>query len=189
MFISRSSLWTKFDCANAEKTRVYLERSNTSPINLSLNRNNTLSTDDLFPNHPPLRLSTRIPINHGKIAESTKHHHPPVSVRASSRRSGHRCHLSNWDKPLPRTRNGFLQRRPLVVACVSSETSSHGVTVEEHGKPHVIRAIPHASGQYIHHTTSRLLRRRIPPPRNQTQLCDPSHRRSTRAGGVTDPAE
>jgi hypothetical protein len=38
IFISRSSLWTNFDCASAEKTRVYLERSKSSPISLELQR-------------------------------------------------------------------------------------------------------------------------------------------------------
>ena len=45
-FISRSSLWTNFDCESADKTRVYLERSKTSPINLWLNRNSTPPVSD-----------------------------------------------------------------------------------------------------------------------------------------------
>ncbi|KAF9645561.1 hypothetical protein BDM02DRAFT_3079455, partial [Thelephora ganbajun] len=32
IFTSRSSLWTDFHCMDAEKTRVYLERSKSSPI-------------------------------------------------------------------------------------------------------------------------------------------------------------
>ena len=36
MFISRSSLWSNLDCVDADKTRVYLQRSGTSPINLRL---------------------------------------------------------------------------------------------------------------------------------------------------------
>jgi len=36
IFVSRSSLWTNFDCSDEEKTRVYFERSKSSPINLSL---------------------------------------------------------------------------------------------------------------------------------------------------------
>ena len=36
IFVSRSSLWTNFDCSDKEKTRVYFERSKSSPINLSL---------------------------------------------------------------------------------------------------------------------------------------------------------
>ena len=38
IFISRSSLWTDFDCLDADKTRVYLERSKSSPISLELKR-------------------------------------------------------------------------------------------------------------------------------------------------------
>jgi len=37
-FISHPSLWTNFDCESADKTRVYLERSKTSPINVWLDR-------------------------------------------------------------------------------------------------------------------------------------------------------
>jgi len=36
VFVSRSSLWTNFDCSDEEKTQVYFERSKSSPINLSL---------------------------------------------------------------------------------------------------------------------------------------------------------
>ena len=35
-FISCSSLWTFLDCANVKQTRVYLERSKTSPLELWL---------------------------------------------------------------------------------------------------------------------------------------------------------
>ena len=51
MFASRSSLWTNFNCADAEKTRVYLERSKSSPINLRLDRK-----DGLFPHDPFLQI-------------------------------------------------------------------------------------------------------------------------------------
>jgi hypothetical protein len=36
VFISRSSLWTDLDCVGKARTRVYLERSKSLPINLSL---------------------------------------------------------------------------------------------------------------------------------------------------------
>ena len=56
IFTSRSSLWTDFDCANMEKTRVFLERSKSSPINVELKRNSGLLPDD------PLRhRSVQIP--------------------------------------------------------------------------------------------------------------------------------
>jgi len=48
MFISRSSLWSNLDCADADKTRVYLKRSGSSPINLQLRRGAGLSLLDLF---------------------------------------------------------------------------------------------------------------------------------------------
>ena len=49
VFTSRSSLWTDFECVDADKTRTYLERSKSSPIDLSLIRD-----DDLSPNDPLL---------------------------------------------------------------------------------------------------------------------------------------
>ena len=48
IFTSRSSLWTDLSCADADKTRVYLERSNPSPINLSLRREDDLTSRDPF---------------------------------------------------------------------------------------------------------------------------------------------
>jgi len=48
VFVSRSSLWTDFDCLDEEKTRVYLERSKSSPINLSLKLNERIPSYDPF---------------------------------------------------------------------------------------------------------------------------------------------
>jgi len=49
IFTSRSSLWTDFDCADVDKTRVYFERSKSSPIiNLSLDRGEHIFPDDIF---------------------------------------------------------------------------------------------------------------------------------------------
>ena len=49
-FTSRSSLWADFDCQNlnAEKARVYLERSKSCPINLRLDEEGDLSPRDPF---------------------------------------------------------------------------------------------------------------------------------------------
>jgi len=56
MFTSRSSLWTYFDCADAEKTRVYFERSKSSPISLRLDRESGLLPHDPFFQIPPNAL-------------------------------------------------------------------------------------------------------------------------------------
>ena len=48
MFISCSSLWTDFCCVDADKTCTYLERSKSSPINLSLSRDHDLAPSDPF---------------------------------------------------------------------------------------------------------------------------------------------
>jgi hypothetical protein len=42
MFISRSSLWTNLDCVGKARTRVYLERSKSLPLNLSLDTEHSL---------------------------------------------------------------------------------------------------------------------------------------------------
>jgi hypothetical protein len=36
VFISRPSLWTSLDCTNVDKTRVYIDRSKSSPLKISL---------------------------------------------------------------------------------------------------------------------------------------------------------
>ena len=48
MFTSCSSLWTDFHCVDADKTRVYVERSKSSPINL------WLDGAEALPSHNPL---------------------------------------------------------------------------------------------------------------------------------------
>jgi len=45
-FSSRSSLWTSFQCQDADKTRVYLERSKSSAISLRIDREDVLSPHD-----------------------------------------------------------------------------------------------------------------------------------------------
>ena len=61
IFISRSSLWTDFDCADMDKTLTYLERSKSSPISVQLNRTVNPSPDDppLSPHDPFLQVIPR----------------------------------------------------------------------------------------------------------------------------------
>ena len=47
-FISHSALWADLDCMGMDKTRTYLERSGSCPINLSLFRDAALSLCDPF---------------------------------------------------------------------------------------------------------------------------------------------
>ena len=44
LFISRPSLWARLDCSNVEKTRVYIERSKSSPLKVCLRED-----DEYFP--------------------------------------------------------------------------------------------------------------------------------------------
>ena len=48
VFVSQPSLWTDFRCLDADKTRAYLERSKSSPINVSLYRPYGMSPNDPF---------------------------------------------------------------------------------------------------------------------------------------------
>jgi len=48
IFISRSVLWTNFDCEDIDKTLIYLNRSGRSPINVQLERYDDLSPHDPF---------------------------------------------------------------------------------------------------------------------------------------------
>ena len=48
VFVSRSALWADIECENTDKTLVYLERSRSFPVNLSLHRNHNLSPHDYF---------------------------------------------------------------------------------------------------------------------------------------------
>jgi len=45
VFVSSPSLWTDLDCMDLDKTRVYLERSKSSPIDLSLHCDHTSFSD------------------------------------------------------------------------------------------------------------------------------------------------
>ena len=48
VFVSHSSLWTNFDCTNADKTRAYFERSKSSPLTLRVCRDGVLPPEDPF---------------------------------------------------------------------------------------------------------------------------------------------
>ena len=57
IFTSRSSLWTRFGCENADKIRVYLERSKSSPIHLRVFRGQPLLPNDPFLEIDPPAIS------------------------------------------------------------------------------------------------------------------------------------
>jgi len=89
VFISRSSLWTNFDCLNEEKTRVYFERSKSSPINLSVN-NDIIPGDPFFQiiPHATGRLKSLLVKGQSKdVAAVTSHlsHPAPLLERLSIR--------------------------------------------------------------------------------------------------------
>ena len=48
VFVSRPTLWTDLNCVDLDKTRVYLERSKSSPINLSMDAYHGTLSDAFF---------------------------------------------------------------------------------------------------------------------------------------------
>ena len=58
-FTSQRSLWTDLDCVGLEKTRTYLERSKTSPINVSIYRH-TNSYMCSFSRDPFIQIATHV---------------------------------------------------------------------------------------------------------------------------------
>ena len=48
LLIARPSLWTRLDCTNTDKTRIYIERSKSSPLELSLCKHQITYPEDAF---------------------------------------------------------------------------------------------------------------------------------------------
>lgn len=59
IFVSRSSLWTSLDCTNVDKTRVYIERSKSSPLQIRLGQSYHAEASLLAVPHTP-RLKTLV---------------------------------------------------------------------------------------------------------------------------------
>jgi len=74
-------LWTNLDCWNADKTRLYFERSKSPPINSRLKRSDGLSTDGplfrIIP-HPVSRLNPYPYLRGRKIYKTS----PPTYISA-----------------------------------------------------------------------------------------------------------
>ena len=70
IFTSRPSLWTDFTCEDTGKTRVYLERSRSSPINLRLERKSALSPHDPFLEILPHAIGRLKSLSVGATAEN-----------------------------------------------------------------------------------------------------------------------
>ena len=118
IFISRSSLWANFDCTNADKTRVYLERSKSSPINLWLRRSYVLSPSDPFlqiiPNSIDRLKSLFVWGTPKNLQDITAHlsHHAPLLERLDIDGGGSRPGLTTalFNGDLPSLREFRLRR-------------------------------------------------------------------------------
>jgi hypothetical protein len=90
-FISRSSLWTRFDFTNIEKTRTYIKRSGSSPLNLSLDGEEAIH--DVLPLIIPCvrrlkSLSTRSEYTLPSVLAHFRYHAPlleKLDIRVSTR--------------------------------------------------------------------------------------------------------
>jgi len=84
IFTSRSSLWTHLDCKNTEKTRVYIERSRSHPLEISLKKlkNTSYSNDALLVAAPYTnRLgSLTIHIHSNALSRLLNHFHFPAPL-------------------------------------------------------------------------------------------------------------
>ena len=97
VFVSRSSLWTNFNCVNRERTRVYLERSRSSPIDVKLNRGEHTVLHDspffqVFP-HATGRLKSLSVLGTPEEVEDITPHlsHPAPLLEHLSIYAGHCC--------------------------------------------------------------------------------------------------
>jgi hypothetical protein len=74
--ISCSSLWSSLDCASVDRTRVYLERSKTSPLDICLGEGRAPFLQDAFlltvPHRDRLK-SLSITASSNDLVELTKH--------------------------------------------------------------------------------------------------------------------
>jgi hypothetical protein len=83
IFTSRSTLWTDFRCNSASKTKVYLERSKSSPINVSLRRHGSMPPRPLPSGRPPCHRPTQIPVPRRLAGISTRHRQSLMPPRTS----------------------------------------------------------------------------------------------------------
>jgi len=100
LFISRTSLWTHLDLnsMSENKIRAYLERSKSSPISLSLRRDNPMLPTDpffqIFPNTVGRLKSLSIDVETEHPQDITVHLTPPAPLLEHLSISGGRRHLS-----------------------------------------------------------------------------------------------
>jgi len=105
IFTSCSSLWTEFDCENADKTRVYLDRSKSSPIGLWIWRNGDLSPDDPFFQVIPYAIHRlKSLVIHGSPEDLTEAaaqlSHPAPLLESLTVKSGSE-HNPQWSQRIP----------------------------------------------------------------------------------------
>ena len=133
IFISRSSLWADFYCKDEDKTRVYLERSKSSPINVSLIRAHELEPRDpflqIFPHAIGRLRSLFISATPRSLPDLTSQLSLPAPLLEDLKIDGGCRHSPHWNPVLTPT----LFNGDLFVARVASAIRPHQVTLEGHG--------------------------------------------------------
>jgi len=128
VFTSQSSLWTDLDCMDLNKTRTYIERSKSSPIKLSLYREEGLPPCDPFIEiipHAIRRLkSLSVTGTRGNLQDITAHLSHPAPLLQDVSIYGS-CEFQQVRNPVltPALFNGDLS--PLRKLCLGSFTLSY----------------------------------------------------------------
>ena len=82
LFISSSSLWTQLNCTHVEKTRIYVERSKLSPLDISIRDKDTPFLSDAFlltiPHLTRLRSLSIFGLSRNLVGVINQHLHYPA---------------------------------------------------------------------------------------------------------------
>ena len=98
-FISRSSLWTRLDFTNVDKTRAYIHRSKSFPLEIYLekNQNNSYLDDAFFLVIPHIHRVKSLVIRAKDLSDTIKHfyHHVPLLEKLDIRLTHHHAPIFN----------------------------------------------------------------------------------------------
>ena len=159
IFTSRSSLWTYLDCADADKTRVYVERSRSLPLEIFLRKSQRISyCDDALPLVVPhiSRLSSLTVCVRPNILLDLLNQLPFPAPLLTELKIVLDPESPDPDPIIPDT----FPRTPLTVAQAKPVRCFYAPTLEESIKSHHVRVSLHPAdgGSTVRNATPRLLR-------------------------------
>ena len=126
MFISRSSLWSNLNCVDADKARVYFERSGTSPINVRLRWDVNPHPPDTFLQIIPQAIgrlkSLSVYTEPGDLQVIISHLNHPAPLLETLHLEGHHNEPQHYPVLAPTIFNGDLSSlRELHLHCIRTE--------------------------------------------------------------------